>query len=61
MNAKDLFPTESERNQVKGWCDMFKGQVTKVLDDKNNILFDLTSLYHYDILHTDKDKQRRLK
>lgn len=40
MKAKDLFPDETERNQVKQILNMFKGRITRVEDKDGNILFE---------------------
>jgi hypothetical protein len=40
MNAKDLFPDEEERKQVKEWLDLFNGTIVKVVDADGKILFD---------------------
>ena len=40
MNAKDLFPTDEERAEVKAWLDLFNGTIIRVIDADGNILFD---------------------
>lgn len=39
MNAKDIFPSEEERAEVKGWLDLFKGSLTQVIDKDGKVLF----------------------
>ncbi len=39
MNAKDLFKTKEERDEVKGWLIRSDGKITLVLDKQNNIIF----------------------
>lgn len=40
MNAKDLFPDEKERRQVKEWLDMFKGKLVRVWDKDGVLVYE---------------------
>ena len=37
MKATDLFPSKAERDDVKRVLDLFRGEVTKVVDGKKII------------------------
>lgn len=39
MNAKDIFPDDAERAEVKSWLDLFEGALTQVIDADGTILF----------------------
>lgn len=39
MNAKQIFPDDAERAEVKSWLDLFEGYLTQVLDEHGNVLF----------------------
>jgi len=39
MNAKEIFPSEEEQAEVKGWLDLFEGSLTQVIDSDGTVLF----------------------
>lgn len=39
MNAKEIFPDDEERAEVKYWLDLFEGSLTQVIDADGTILF----------------------
>ena len=38
--ARDIFPDDEERAEVKSWLDLFNGTIIKVVDGDGKILFD---------------------
>jgi len=38
-SAKEIFPTKEEREEVKEMLDAVNGKVTRVWDEKNNLIF----------------------
>lgn len=39
MNAREIFPDDDERAEVKWWLDFFEGVLTQVIDADGTVLF----------------------
>ena len=40
INAKEIFPDDDERLEVKAWLDLFNGILMRVIDKDGTILFE---------------------
>lgn len=41
MKASEIFPDPKERQQVKKIVDFFEGTIVNVVDENENVLFDI--------------------